>query len=311
MANKFSQYKGLTLGKEKPTSVSENEVTESLNNLLARSTTFEEVDRKSVLGDVVNIDFEGFVDGVAFEGGKGENYDLELGSNTFIPGFEDQLVGYSKNDLVDVNVTFPENYQAENLKGKKALFKCKINQVKEKKIPSLDDEFAKSHGLNNVEELRESIKKEIEYRNEQKSINNFFDKLCAHMIENSEIELTEELEEKSFQNVLAYYSQMVAQYGMTIEQYLQMMQKTMEQFKETLKPEIERGAKINLLLAHVAEEENIVVSEEEVENELNKIISYYHLNDEQVKEFKDRNLDEFKNELVKRLVFEFLVNNND
>lgn len=311
MANKYSEYKGLVIGKEEPSPVSENEINDALNSLLARSVTFEEVDKVSSLGDMVNIDFEGFVDGVSFEGGKGESYDLELGSNTFIPGFEDQLVGHKKDEEVEVNVTFPENYQAENLKGKKALFKCKVNQVKEKHVPSLDDEFAKKNGLNTIEELRDALKDEIEHRNKQKAINDYFDKLCAHMIENSEIEVTKEAEEKSLQNILAYYQQMVSQYGMTLEQYLQMAKKSMDEFKETLKPEVIKGAKINMILAYVSEQENIVVSPEEVENELGKLVSYYHLNEQQLKEFKEKNLDDFKQELVKRLVFEYLVNNNN
>ena len=121
--NKFAQYKNLSLGKEKPQEVSEKELEDALNSFVARNTSFEEVDQASELGNIVNIDFEGFVDNEAFEGGKGDQYDLELGSNTFIPGFEDQLIGYKKGDLVDVNVTFPENYQAENLKGRPAVLK--------------------------------------------------------------------------------------------------------------------------------------------------------------------------------------------
>ena len=310
MANKYSEYKGLTLGKEAPAPVTEQELNDALNSLVARSTSFEETDKVSETGDVANIDFEGFVDGVAFEGGKGEKYDLELGSHTFIPGFEDQLIGHKKGDEVEVKVTFPENY-TEELKGKDAIFKCKVNAVKEKKVPTLDDEFALMNGVKTVEELREQVKREIEFRNTQKSFNDYFDKVCAHLIENSEIELSEEDLAKSEENVMAYYNQMVGQYGMNLDQYLEMAKKSMDDFKAMIKPDVERGAKINIILAHIAEAENFEVTEEEVEAELSKIQAYYGLNEEQLKEFKERNLNEFKQELVKRMVFEFLVKNND
>lgn len=311
MANKYCDYKGLNLGKEEVTPISEKELNDSLNALVARHTSFVEQDKVSELGDVANIDFEGFVDGVAFEGGKGEAYDLELGSHTFIPGFEDQLVGCKKGDEVDVNVTFPENYQAENLKGKPAVFKCKVNAIKVKKVASLDDDFAKELGLNNVEELREAMKDEMTHRNEQKAINVFFDKICAHIIANSEIDVTPEQEEASLQNVLAYYSQMVAQYGMNLEQYLQMANKSMDEFRQVIQPEVIKGAKVNALLAYVANQEGIDASEEEVNFELGNITKYYGLNEEQLNEFKAKHLDGFKQEIVKRKVSEFLILNNN
>ena len=311
MENKFAQYKNLSLGKEKPQEVSEKELEDALNSFVARNTSFEEVDQASELGNIVNIDFEGFVDNEAFEGGKGEQYDLELGSNTFIPGFEDQLVGYRKGNLVDVNVTFPENYQAENLKGKPAVFKCKVNAVKVKKEAKLDDELAKQNGFNNVDELRLAMKKEMEHHNEQLSLNRFFDKLCEHLISNSEIEVSKEQEEASLENVLAYYSQMVSQYGMNLEQYLQMANKTMDEFKKVIHPEVIKGAKVNIILEHVAKEENLEASESEVKNELEKIKNYYHLTPEQLEEFKKKNLESFTKEITKRKASEFLILNNN
>lgn len=311
MENKFCDYKNLNLGKEEVKEVSEQELNDALNSLVARSNTFVESDKVSETGDVVNINFEGFCDGVSFEGGKGENYDLELGSNTFIPGFEDQLIGFKKGDKVDVNVTFPENYQAENLKGKPAVFKCEINAVKVKKIASLDDEFAKEHGCSSVDELRQHTKRELEERNKQISLNAYFDKLCAYLIEHSEIELTDEQMKQSHDNVIAYYQQMVGQYGMSLDQYLQMANKKMEEFEEIIKPDVIKGAKVNAILDHVAVSENIVATEEEVNSELAAIKNYYQLSDKQLDEFKSKHLDEFKNEIVKRKVSEFLVMNNN
>lgn len=310
MENKFCNYKNLELKKEEVKEVTEQELNDAINSLLARSNSFVEKDKVSSLGDVVNINFEGFVDGVAFEGGKGDNYDLELGSNTFIPGFEDQLVNHSKGDSVDVKVTFPENYQAENLKGKEAIFKCVVNAVKEKKVATLDDDFAKEHGCKDVEELRNAVKKEIEDRNNQIALNHFFEKICDHIIDNSEINSTQSELDVSLSNVMAYYEQMVAQYGMNLDQYLKMANKTMDDFKKIIEPDVIKGAKVNLILSHIAKEENITASDEEVNKELNNLKNYYHLTDAQLDEFKKSNLKEFVDEIIKRKVTEFLLLNN-
>ncbi len=310
MENKFCHYKNLDLGKEEPKEVTEQELNEALNSLVARSNTFVECNKVSEKGDVVNINFEGFCDGVSFEGGKGENYDLELGSNTFIPGFENQLIGVKKGDKVDVNVIFPENYHAENLKGKPSVFKCEINAVKVKKIASLDDEFAKDHGCNSIDELRQHTKRELEERNKQISLNAYFDKLCDYLIENSEINLTDEQIKQSHDNVIAYYQQMVGQYKMNLDQYLQMINKNMEEFEEIIKSDVIKGAKVNAILNYVAVSENIIATEEETNSELASIKNYYQLSDKQLDEFKSKHLNEFKNEIIKRKVSEFLIMNN-
>ena len=307
--SKFAEYKNLKIEKQPIEPVSEEELNSTLQAVVAKSVSLEAKEGKSELGNVVNIDFEGFVDGVPFEGGKGEKYDLELGSNSFIPGFEEQLVGYEKGDEVDVNVTFPENYHAEQLKGKPAVFKCKIHEVKEKVIPALDDNFAKQQGFETVDQLRETLRMQMQQRNTSKVYNKYFDDVCSYLVLNSELEVNQEQLEVSMQNVLAYYEQSVAQYGINLEQYLQMTGKTMEEFQETLKPEAIRGAKINMILEHIAHEENIVVTEEEVEFELKRIGEYYKLSEEQLKQFKDKNLGEFENEILKQKVFKFVVEN--
>ena len=306
---KFADYKNLNIVKPVVQPVSEEELNSTLQAVVAKSVSLETKEGKSELGDVVNIDFEGFVDGVAFEGGKGEKYDLELGSNSFIPGFEEQLVGHKQGDEVDVNVTFPENYHAEQLKGKPAVFKCKIHEVKQKVVPALDDKFAQSQGFETVDQLRETLRLQMQQRNQSKVYNKYFDEVCSYLVLNSELEVTEEQIEVSMQNVLAYYEQSVSQYGISLPQYLQMTGKSLEEFKETLKPEAIRGAKINMILDHIAHEENIVATEEEVEIELKRIAQYYKLTDEQVKEFKNKNLGEFENEIVKQKVFKFVVEN--
>lgn len=306
---KFADYKNLSIEKVQPNPVSEEEVNSTLQAIVTKSVTQKTKEGKSSLGDIVNIDFEGFIDGVAFEGGKGEKFDLELGSNSFIPGFEEQLVGYEKGDEVDVNVSFPEDYHAEQLKGKPAVFKCKIHEVKEKVIPALDDNFAKAQGFENVEDLRSALKEQMEQKNIAASYNKYFEAVCSYLVENSELEVSEEQMNKSMDNVLAYYEQSVSRYGISLPQYLEMTGKTLDEFKESLKPEAIRGAKINMILDHIAQEEAIKVSEEEVEIELNKLAQYYHLNEEQIKEFRNKNLGEFEDELLKQKVFRFVVEN--
>lgn len=311
MENRFCEYQGIRIGKEPDPEVSEREIDEAVEQLLNRNSVSEKVDRPSRVGDVVNLDFEGFCDGVAFEGGKGENYDLELGSNTFIPGFEDQLVGCLENQRREVRVKFPENYHAGNLKGKEAVFKCLIHEVKEKKPAVLDDLFARDHGSENVEALRLSIKEEIEEANRQKAVNAYFDKLAAHLLRHSAIEVSAEEEEISFQSVKAYYEQMVGQYGMNLEQYLNAAGKSMEEFQKIIRPEVVRNAKLTAFLLHVADQEKLVCTDEEAEKELNAIVRNYHLNAVQRDEFKKRHFDELKQEITKRKATGFLVSHNE
>ena len=307
--SKFANYKDLKIEKQPAELVSEEELNSTLQAIVTQSVSLEVVDKEAELGDVVNIDFEGFLGDTAFEGGKGEKYDLELGSNSFIPGFEEQLVGSKAGDEVEVNVTFPENYHAENLKGQPAVFKCKVHEVKTKNIPALDDNFAKTQGFNTVDELRETLRAQMNQRNQAKVMNKYFDEVCSYLVLNSELEVSEEQVEVSMQNVLAYYEQSVSQYGINLAQYLQMTGKNIDEFKESLKPEAIRGAKINVILEHIAHEEQIVVSEEEIEIELQRIAQYYKLSEAQLKEFKDKNAAEFENEILKQKVFKFVVEN--
>ena len=302
-------YKGVKVDKVEVV-VTDEEVEAEVEKERERNARSVSVtDRAVKEGDQTVIDFEGFKDGVAFEGGKGENYPLTIGSGQFIPGFEDQLVGKNIGEEVEVNVTFPENYHAENLKGQPAVFKCKVHEVKTKNIPALDDNFAKTQGFNTVDELRETLRAQMNQRNQAKVMNKYFDEVCSYLVLNSELEVSEEQIEVSMQNVLAYYEQSVSQYGINLAQYLQMTGKNIDEFKESLKPEAIRGAKINMILEHIAHEEQIVVSEEEIEIELQRIAQYYKLSEAQLKEFKDKNAAEFENEILKQKVFKFVVEN--
>lgn len=307
----INNYKGLKIGKEKAEPVTKEQVEIEIKKLLERATTFKEKEGKSNNGDIVNIDFEGFVDGVSFEGGKGEKYDLELGSNTFIPGFEDQLVGFAKGDEVDVNVTFPEAYPAENLKGKPALFKCKVHLVKEKVVPELNDDFAKQFGLENVEALRNQIENSMNMENTDKKMGEYLQKVYDSIVSSSTIDIEDEKIENRLNEMVAYYDKAMGQYGTNLEGYLQMTGLTMEAFKEQIKLEAVKSLQIDAVTDEIAKIENLLASEEEFEEVANNYARYYSFNEEQTKQFKETRKDELLKEITRQKVSQFLVLNND
>lgn len=309
--NKYSEYKNLKLGKIDVKEITQQDIDNEINNILSQSISFNEREDESKLTDIVNIDFEGFVDGVAFEGGKGTNYDLELGSNTFIPGFEDQLVGYKKDSEVDVNVTFPEDYHADNLKGKEAVFKCKINAVKEKVCPIFDDEFAKKNNFENKDKFVEAIRNHLVNVNDTEAKNQYITKICDYLAENSELDVDEDRINSRLDEIISYYEKSIAQYGATLQQYLEMSNMDLDSFKEKIKPEAIKSLKIDMVYENVAKEENLVVSEEEINSEFEFIKKYYHLNDEQFNKFKVEKYNEFKAECQRQKVSQFLFINND
>lgn len=311
MENTTIIYKGLKLGRDPISEVSEEELKQEINNLLQQRISYEEKENESALGDTVNIDFEGFVDGVAFEGGKAEGYDLELGSGSFIPGFEEQLVGYKSGDDVNVNVTFPEEYHAENLKGKAAVFKCKIHSVKEKVTPEFNQDFAMSNGFNNIQELENAITQHIYSRKQGEANNAYIAKLCDHIVENATIEVEDELVDAKVNDMIKFYESNMAQYGITLENYVQMMGMDIEAFKLKLRDDAIKAVKIDLIYDYIATCEKFDVTEEEVKTELDLIKSYYGLTDEQVAQFEKERVAELKLDMLRQKVSRFLLENND
>ena len=311
MENKFCEYKNLKLGKDKPEVVTEEEVNNELKRLLEKNIKFVTKEDSSALHDVVNIDYEGFVDGVAFEGGKGEKYDLELGSNTFIPGFEDQLVGYKKGDKVDVKVTFPSDYHAEELKGKEAIFKCVINEVKQKEEPLLDDDFAKTFGIPTKEDLIAALRSNLEQRNDLASKNDYIKKLCDYLAENSTIAIEEEELNARIDEIISYYENMIKQYGMSMNQYLSMTGTTKEDFRKSLANDASTSIKIDRVYEHVAQSENFEISKEEFNDYLDYLKNYYGASDEQFAEYQKQKEDEIKKEYLRQKISQFLYENND
>ena len=232
------------------------------------------------------IDFEGFVDGVAFEGGKGENHPLEIGSHSFIDTFEDQLVGKNAGDEVDVNVTFPEKYQAADLAGKPALFKVKIHEVKAKELPELNDEFAQDVSeFNTLEEYKEDLKKHLEVQKEDEAKRTKEDEAIKKIIDKSTMEIPEAMIKTQCENMVNEFAQRLAQSGLSMEQYMQFSGLTLDKLEEQVRPEAETRIKSSLVLEQIAKDENIEVSEEEIDAEIEKMAKAYGMEADKLKEY--------------------------
>jgi len=283
---KVNEYKGLKATK-KAVKVEDFEIDtelESLRDRNGRMVTVE--DRAAKIGDTANIDFEGFVDEVAFEGGKGEGFDLTLGSGQFIPGFEEQIVDHNIGEEFDVNVTFPEEYHAADLAGKAAVFKTKLNGLKAKELPELDDEFAKDVSeFDTLSELKADIRKAKEERAAQQAELDVENALVDAVVASMEGTIPAEMTESRIDEMVRDFEGRMAQQGLQLATYLQYTGMTMEAFRKSFEEQAEQQVKIRLALEKVAEMENIEVSEEEVEAELAKIAEAYKMKLEQVKSF--------------------------
>ena len=282
----LGKYKGVTVTKI-DTSVSDDEVAEALEqerNKNARDVSV--TDRAIQEGDTAVIDFEGFVDGVAFEGGKGENHPLEIGSHSFIDTFEDQLVGKNAGDEVEVNVTFPEQYQAAELAGKPAMFKVKINEVKAKELPKLDDEFAQDVSeFDTLAEYKEDLKKQLVEKKEVEAKKTKEDEAIQKIIDKSKMDIPEAMIETQCESMVEEFAQRIAQSGLSMEQYLQFSGMTVDQLKEQVRPEATTRIQSSLVLEQIAKEENIEISDEEVDAEVEKMAAAYGMEADKLKEY--------------------------
>ncbi len=242
----------------------------------ARTITVE--DRAVQDKDMVVLDFEGFVDGVAFEGGKGENYPLTIGSKTFIPGFEDQLIGAELDKEVDVNVTFPEDYQAEELAGKPAVFKCTVKEIKEKQLPELDDEFASEVSeFDTLAEYKEDVKKNLAEKKEADAKNQKEQKVIEAIIADAKMDIPEAMVATQQRQMAEDFAQRLQMQGLSVDQYFQFTGLTRETFLGQMKPQAENRIKTRLVLEAVAAAEKIEVSEEEYKEELSKMAEAYQM----------------------------------
>ena len=309
---KLGAYKGLKIGHEE-VEVKEEDIDVAISQLLANNASLIVKDGEAQLGDTVVIDFAGSVDGELFEGGSAQNYELELGSHSFIPGFEEQLVGHKAGEHVDVNVKFPENY-VENLKGKDAVFACDIHEVKEKKLPELTDQFVKDElkipGVESIAQLRESKRKELTEQKEQEERRNYISKLIDEIVSKSELDVAEEIIEQQIKSRKEDLTKRMSQSGLTVEQYLQIIGQTQEQFDEQLKKDSEKDVARYFVLEAIRAAENLEVSEEELEFEFAKLAEQYGMKIDDVKKALANQQDAFRNELVNRKVEQFLLDNN-
>ncbi len=283
---KLGKYLGVQVTKV-DTEVTDEEVDAALEKERGNNArTVSVTDRPVAVGDTAVIDFEGFVDGVAFEGGKGENHSLEIGSHSFIDTFEDQLVGKNVGDEVDVNVTFPEQYQAAELAGKPALFKVKINEIKTKELPALDDEFAQDVSeFDTLAEYKESVKKNLEEQKENEAKRTKEDEAIQKIIDKSEMEIPEAMLETQCENMVNEFAQRIAQSGLSMEQYMQFSGLTVDKLKEQVRPEAETRIKSSLVLEQIAKEENIEVTDEEIDAEVEKMAAAYGMEADKLKEY--------------------------
>lgn len=284
---KLGDYKGLEI-KGESVEVTEDEVEKALAELLSKNAELEVKDGAIEAMDTAIFDFEGFVDGVAFEGGKAENYQLQIGSGQFIPGFEDQMLGMKSGEEKDLNVTFPEQYQSKDLAGKAAVFKVKIHEVKAAKKAELNDEWVKGlnkEGVETVDQLKDSIKKETADQKENQAEQLFLDELFTKVIENASFEVPASMIEDEFNQQIEQFKRQAQQYNMDYEMMLQMYGFTKELFETQARIESEKRVKLTLVLEAIAKAEALEASEEELNEKIDGFAKQYNLKPEQVTQY--------------------------
>ncbi|ASB88045.1 trigger factor [Bacillus sonorensis] len=307
---KLGEYKGLGIEKD-DTAVTDEDVQNELKSLQERQAELVVKEGGKVEeGDTVVLDFEGFVDGEAFEGGKAENYSLEVGSGSFIPGFEDQLVGLEADAEKDVEVTFPEEYHAEDLAGKPAVFKVKIHEIKAKELPELDDEFAKDvdEEVETLAELTEKTKKRLEEAKENEADAKLREELVTKAAENAEIDIPQAMIDTELNRMMKEFEQRLQMQGMNLELYFQFSGQDETALKEQMKEDAEKRVKSNLTLEAIAKAEDLQVTDEEVEEELSKMAEAYNMPVENIKQAIG-STEGMKEDLKVRKAIDFLVEN--
>ena len=283
---KLGKYKGVQVTKV-DTTVTDEEVDNAVEAERQKNARMVTVtDRAAANGDTAVIDYEGSVDGVPFEGGKAENHSLELGSHSFIDTFEDQIVGHNAGDEFDVNVTFPTEYHAAELAGKPAVFKVKLHEIKVKELPELNDEFAQDVSeFDTLDEYKADVRKHLEVEKENEAKRTKEDEAIAKIIEKSEMEIPEAMIETQCENMVNDFAQRIAQSGLTMEQYMQFSGMTLDKLKEQVRPEAEMRIKSSLVLEQIAKDENIEISDEEVDAEIERMAAQYGMEADKLKEY--------------------------
>ena len=304
----LGQYKGIEAPKAAVT-VTDEEVDADIKQLASRNSSISTVERAAKDGDTVIIDFDGYMDGVAFDGGKGENYTLRLGSGTFIPGFEDQVVGMAAGDEKDVEVTFPADYGTQELAGKPATFKVKVHEVKETLVPELDDEFAKdvSETAETLEDLKKERREKLEKDKADEAEHNFKNEVVKKAMDNLEAVIPDAMVEAQLDDMMNQYAMNMQSSGFTLEQYAQMMGTTIQGLREQSREGAVQQIRNTLLLEKVAEEENIQVTDEELEEEYQTMAKEYDMEVEKVKEYLP--LEDLRKEKQLQKAMDLIVDN--
>lgn len=307
----LGDYKGLKAERKVP-SVTDEEVTESITKLLENAADLVVTENPAKMGDTVVLDFEGFIDGVAFDGGKAENYSLELGSNSFIPGFEDALVGIKAGESRDVKVTFPTQYVAE-LAGKDAVFACTVHEVKEKVIPALSDEAVADLGIENVktvDELKAHQKEELLKAATDAAEREHYAALLEMIADKSSVEIADEVIAQEVASEEDRTKKQVEENGLTFKQYLEVLGKTEDQLKEELRTQVTKNLKTYLVTMEICAKERLFVDDAELDHEFAKVAEQYSMTVEQVRKAYGNNVESFRDTLRQKKLQDFLLANN-
>ena len=309
---KLGAYKGLQVGK-KAVKVTKKDIEEALEGTLKENASLVLKEGEAALGDIVVMDFAGRINGELFEGGSAQNHELELGSHQFIPGFEEQLVGHKAGETVNVDVTFPENY-TEELKGKPATFECKIHEVKEKKLPELNDEFVKElkvEGIDTVEAFRARKEEDLKKQKELEARREYMNKLIEEIVKGSEIDLADEIIDNQTASRKEDMVKRIEQSGLQLEQYLQILGQTEEQFTAQLREQALKETKEYVVLEEIAKVEKVEITDADLEFEYAKIAEQYKMKLEDVKKALAPQLAEFRNNLRMQRIDDLLYNENN
>ena len=304
-------YKGLTIPKI-VTKISDQQVEDEVKKTLQQQARIIDKDGAAEKGDTVNLDFAGSVDGVPFDGGTAQGYDLELGSGTFIPGFEEQLVGTKAGDEKDVKVTFPESYHAENLKGKEAVFACKINKVSTKELPALDDEFAKTVSeFDTLDEYKASVKKTLEDNAEKYAERAYEDALVDAIVEKNDIEVPAAMVDQEAESMVQEFAYRLQMQGMKLQDYLNYLNMTEDKLKEEYKEQAEKSVKVRLVMEAIVKAEKMEVLQEEIDEKINKAAEEAHMTADEFKKTVQREqIDYLVNQILSNKLIAFLKENN-
>ena len=301
---KLGKYKDLKIKKEKVT-VTDEEIEEEIKHLKEQFIELKDKDGKVADGDQAIIDFEGFKDGVAFEGGKGENYPLVIGSNSFIPGFEEGLVGMKKGETKDLELTFPKNYHSEELKGKKVVFKVKVNEIKERIYPEYNEDFFNDlnmEGVKDEKSLKEEVKKHIEGHKEADIEDKYFEECLTKVSDDAKMDIPNEMIEEEIDRMINDFSERLKYQGMNIDTYINMLGLTKDQFKENFKPEATKRVKYRLVIEEVVTAENIKVDEKELNDYSKDMAKKYNVTEEEfIKEIGGKDFLKYDLEVRKAL----------